>query len=149
MGTRSTITFIERVNAGDSIVAQVYQQYDGYLEGVGKSLAEWLMPKIMVNGIPDYEHDYANGIGDLAAQYVHDFKDRIGYLYLYSPDWDAEEWCDYNYKVIQNISSNGYTGNADDVLTIVVTNWNNEEPLFVGKPSELLEYIKKGGDDSV
>lgn len=146
MGTRSTITFIERVNAGDSIVAQVYQQYDGYLEGVGKSLVEWLMPKIMVNGIPDYEHDYANGIGDLAAQYVHDFKDRIGYLYLYSPEWDAEEWCDYNYKIIQNISNNGYTGNADDVLTIVVTNWNNEEPLFVGKPSELLEYIKGGGD---
>ena len=149
MGTRSTITFIERVNAGDSIVAQVYQQYDGYLEGVGKSLAEWLMPKIMVNGIPDYEHDYANGIGDLAAQFVHDFKNRIGYLYLYSPDWDAEEWCDYNYKVIQTINKNGYTGNADDVLTIVVTNWNNEEPFFVGKPSELLEYIKKGGDDSV
>jgi hypothetical protein len=149
MGTRSTITFIERVNAGDSIVAQVYQQYDGYLEGVGKSLAEWLMPKIMVNGIPDYEHDYANGIGDLAAQFVHDFKNRIGYLYLYSPDWDAEEWCDYNYKVIQTINKNSYTGNADDVLTIIVTNWNNEEPFFVGKPSELLEYIKKGGDDSV
>lgn len=149
MGTRSTITFIERVNAGDSIVAQVYQQYDGYLEGVGKSLAEWLMPKIIVNGIPDYEHDYANGIRDLAAQFVHDFKNRIGYLYLYSPDWDAEEWCDYNYKVIQTMSKNDYTGNADDVLTIVVTNWNNEEPFFVGKPSELLEYIKKGGDDNV
>ena len=132
MGTRSTITFIERVNAGDSIVAQVYQQYDGYLEGVGKTLAEWLMPKIM--------------IGDLAAQFVHDFKNGIGYLYLYSPDWDAEEWCDYNYKVIQTVN---HTGNADDVLTIVVTNWNNEEPFFVGKPSELLEYIKKGGDDSV
>lgn len=148
MGTRSTITFIERVNAGDSIVAQVYQQYDGYLEGVGKSLAEWLMSKIMVNGIPDYEHDYANGIGDLAAQFVRDFKKEIGYLYLYSPDWDAEEWCDYNYKVIQTVSD-GDTGNADDVLTIVVTNWNNEDPLFVGKPSELLEYIKKGDDDSV
>lgn len=148
MGTRSTITFIERVHAGDSIVAQVYQQYDGYLEGVGESLAEWLMPKIMVNGIPDYEHDYANGIGDLAAQFVHDFKDRIGYLYLYSLDWDAEEWCDYNYKVIQNVSSNGYNGNADDVLIIEVSSWE-EEPFFVGKPSELLEYIKKGGDDSV
>lgn len=146
MGTRSTITFIERVNAGDSIVAQVYQQYDGYLEGVGKSLAEWLMPKIMVNGIPDYEHDYANGITDLAAQYVHDFKNRIGYLYLYSPEWDAEEWCDYNYKVIQTMGD-GATGNADDVLTIVVTNWNNEEPLFVGKPSELLKFIEKHKED--
>lgn len=147
MGTRSTITFIERVNAGDSIAAQIYQQYDGYLEGVGKSLAEWLIPKIMVNGIPDYEHDYANGIGDLAAQFVHDFKDSIGYLYLYSPDWDAEAWCDYNYKVIQTIGKDE-TGNADDVLTIEVSNWG-EEPFFVGKPSELLEYIKKGGDDSV
>lgn len=88
----------------------------------------------------------ANGIGDLAAQYVHDFKDRIGNLYLYSPEWDAEEWCDYNYKVIQTISKNGYTGNADDVLTIEVNNWG-EEPFFVGKPSELLEYIKKGGDE--
>lgn len=146
MGTRSIITFIERVNAGDSIVAQVYQQYDGYLEGVGKSLAEWLMPKIMVNGIPDYEHDYANGIGDLAAQFVHDFKDRIGYLYLYSPDWGAEEWCDYNYKVIYQCNNNG---NADDVLTIVVTNWDNEESLFIGKPSELLKFIekRKEGDD--
>lgn len=145
MGTRSTITFIERVNAGDSIAAQIYQQYDGYLEGVGKSLAEWLIPKIMVNGIPDYEHDYANGIGDLAAQFVHDFKDSIGYLYLYSPDWDAEAWCDYNYKVIQTIGKDE-TGNADDVLTIEVSNWG-EEPFFVGKPSELLEYIKKVGDE--
>lgn len=145
MGTRSTITFIERVNAGDSIAAQIYQQYDGYLEGVGKSLAEWLIPKIMVNGIPDYEHDYANGIGDLAAQFVHDFKDNIGYLYLYSPDWDAEAWCDYNYKVIQTIGKDE-TGNADDVLTIEVSNWG-EEPFFVGKPSELLEYIKKVGDE--
>lgn len=147
MGTRSTITFIERVHAGDSIVAQVYQQYDGYLEGVGKSLAEWLMSKIMVNGIPDYEHDYANGIGDLAAQYVHDFKDGIGNLYLYSPDWDNEEFCDYNYKIIQ-IMGDGDTGNADDVLIIEVSNWE-EEPFFVGKPSELLEYIEKGGDNSV
>lgn len=147
MGTRSTITFIERVNAGDSIVAQVYQQYDGYLEGVGKSLAEWLMPKIIVNGIPDYEHDYANGIGDLAAQFVHDFKNRIGYLYLYSPDWGVEEWCDYNYKVIQTIGE-GNTGKADDVLIIEVSNWDNKEPFFVGNPSELLEYIKKHRDEN-
>lgn len=143
MGTRSTITFIERVNAGDSIVAQVYQQYDGYLGGVGKSLAEWLMPKIMVNGIPDYEHDYANGMPDLAAQFVHDFKGGIGNLYLYSPDYDAEEWCDYNYKVIYRCNNNG---NADDVLIIEVSSWK-EEPFFVGKPSELLEYIEKHRDE--
>ena len=87
MGTRSTISFIEKNKNGESIVAYVYQQFDGYLEGVGKSLAEWLLHKIMVNGIPDYKHDYANGMTDLAAQYVHDFKDGIGSLYLYAPTW--------------------------------------------------------------
>jgi len=146
MGTRSTISFIEKDKSGESTVAYIYQQYDDYLEGVGKWLAEWLMPKIMVNGIPDYEHDYANGITDLAAQYICDFKDGIGNLYLYSPNWGTAELCDYNYKVIHNFDING---NADDVLTIEISNWDNEEPFFVGKPSELLEYIKKGGDDSV
>lgn len=146
MGTRSTISFIEKEdNGNESIVAYVYQQWDGYLEGVGKSLCEWLLHKIMVNGIPDYKYDYANGMTDLAAQYVHDFKDGVGSLYLYSPNWDTKNWCDYNYKVTHQFNNNG---NADDVLTIEVSNWE-EEPFFVGKPSELLEYIKKGGDDSV
>lgn len=67
MGTRSTISFIEKDKNGESTVAYVYQQFDGYLEGVGRSLCEWLLHKIMVNGIPDYGHDYANGITDLAA----------------------------------------------------------------------------------
>lgn len=146
MGTRSTISFIEKNdNGNESKVAYVYQQFDGYLEGVGRSLCKWLLHKIMVNGIPDYKYDYANGITDLAAQYVHDFKDGVGSLYLYSPNWDTKNWCDYNYKVIHQFNNNG---NADDVLTIEVSNWE-EEPFFVGKPSELLEYIKKGGDDSV
>lgn len=126
-------------NGSHYTVAYVYQQFDGYLEGVGKSLCEWLLHKIMVNGIPDYEHDYANGMPDLAAQYVHEFKDGIGNLYLYAPNWSAEEACDYNYKVIHNFDING---NADDVLTIEVSSWG-EEPFFVGKPSELLKFIEE------
>ena len=51
MGTRSTISFIEKDKNGESTVACIYQQYDGYLEGVGKSLVEWLMPKIMVTNM--------------------------------------------------------------------------------------------------
>lgn len=145
MGTRSTISFIVKENGNESKVAYIYQQYDGYLEGVGKSLAGWLMSKIMVNGIPDYEHDYANGMQDLAAQYVHDFKDGIGNLYLYPSNWIVEEACDYNYKVIHEFNNNG---KANEVLTIEVTNWGNKKPFFVGKPIELLEYInKKGGDE--
>lgn len=143
MGTRSTISFIEKNKKGESTVAYVYQQWDGYLEGVGKSLCEWLLHKIMVNGIPDYGHDYANGITDLVAQYVHDFKDGIGNLYLYAPTRGVAEWCDYNYKITHQFNNNG---NADDVLTIEVSNWE-EEPFFVGKPSELLEYIEKHRDE--
>ena len=143
MGTRSTISFIEKNKNGESTVAYVYQQFDGYLEGVGKSLCEWLLHKIMVNGIPDYGHDYANGITDLAAQYVHDFKDGIGNLYLYAPTRGVAEWCDYNYKVTYQFNNNG---NADDVLTIEVSSWE-EKPFFVGKPSELLKFIEEHKDE--
>ena len=31
MGTRSTISFIEKDKNGESTVACIYQQYDGYL----------------------------------------------------------------------------------------------------------------------
>ena len=63
MGTRSTITFCEKID--DKIIpyVNIYQQYDGYLEGVGKELCEWLEDKIIVNGFsPGDRRDIANGV---------------------------------------------------------------------------------------
>ena len=60
MGTRSTITFIEKWNEEVTPITTVYQQYDGYLDGVGYTLAKWLSGKVIINGIPEYRKEYAN-----------------------------------------------------------------------------------------
>jgi hypothetical protein len=73
MGTRSTVKFYRNKHNEKEIVcvASIYQQYDGYLEGVGKELIEWLKTFTIVNGISlDEEIKIANGIDCLAAQYI-------------------------------------------------------------------------------
>ena len=135
MGTRSTIRFTSKYEYECDSLVTIYQQYDGYISGVGYELANWLLKKKMINGISmeDTMKDSANGIGCLAAQFIHDFKTKIGDLYITFPN--AKE--DYNYNVI--IDDNK-TGNLDDITTIVVTQFEEEEPIFIGTPSELLAF---------
>lgn len=97
MGTRSTVKFYSEYNQKNPILS-VYQQFDGYLEGVGLSLAEFLKGKTVINGIQSgqtMEDGFANGMGCLAAQYVANFKEKIGGFYLTNND-DSQE---YNYEV--------------------------------------------------
>ena len=145
MGTRSTISFGSYANDKytDPIVT-IYQQYDGYISGVGHELAEWLLKKKIINGIgvDQYTDEYANGVGCLAAQFIRDFKQKVGGLYIEEPK--VREVCDYNYEVYVNefikVPPDGIP--ADDCVIIIVRNWDDEttNPLFVGKPSELLEF---------
>lgn len=82
MGTRSTITFYS--NDKNTPIVNIYQQYDGYLGGVGKDLCKWLENKIIVNGFSFHDkRDIANGVGCLAAQYIKDNKKEVGNLYIY------------------------------------------------------------------
>ena len=96
MGTRSTVKFYSEFNE-DECIAAVYQQFDGYISGVGRSLAEFLKAKTMINGIGVNQDmpEFANGMGCLAAQFVREFKSRCGGTYMTSVD--ALE--DYNYEV--------------------------------------------------
>lgn len=137
MGTRSTIKFIEKWEDGNDELVNIYQQYDGYIDGVGKELARWLLSKTLVNGI-SFGMDMktcANGAGCLAAQYIKEFKNEIGGLYLVSLS-DIEE---YNYKVI--IDSTMINGNnpINNIITIIITDCAGKE-IFTGSPRELLEF---------
>ena len=67
MGTRSLVVFENEV--GEEICV-VYRQYDGYPEGRGKELVEFLHGKRRVNGFGNTDVDQANGIGDLVAQWI-------------------------------------------------------------------------------
>lgn len=139
MGTRSTIMFVQQWTGKNNEIYQkplvnIYQQYDGYINGVGYDLARWLLSKKICNGFnSETDKSYANGVGCLAAQFVRDFKNEIGGLYV-TPMEDTEN---YNYKVIVDESK---VGDLNYVSTITVTRFDDEEPIFVGTPSELLNF---------
>ena len=97
MGTRS-LTF---VYDGDKPIINMYRQYDGYLEGHGLELAEFLMSGEMVNGFSDDNAKQFNGMGCLAAQMIVHFKKSVGGFYIHAVT-DTECWQDYEYHVYEN-----------------------------------------------
>ena len=144
MSTRSTIRFR---NDGDSTVCCVYKHFDGYIEGLGHSLAEWLKGMTLINGISNKEqegHDYANGIGCLAAKWIADNKTETGDIYM----CDSDEYEEYNYDVIlkrQNMRVlSVYGTKADDCISIAVKDYKGDL-IFSGSPSELLEFEENDG----
>lgn len=128
MGTRSTVKFYSEFQQDEPILS-VYQQYDGYIEGVGYALANFLKDKKIVNGFCDgqtMDGGYANGMGCLAAQYVAENKKEIGGFYLTNKD-DSQEY-DYEVRFI------------DDKIIIKVDD-------FEGTPEELLCYKQTEEDE--
>lgn len=120
MGTRSTVKFYS-VFKSDEPVLSVYQQFDGYIGGVGHDLANFLKDKKIINGISNQQmsEGYANGMGCLAAQFVAINKTGIGGFYLTNGD-DSQEY-DYEVRLV------------DGKLIIKVDD-------FEGTPDELLNY---------
>jgi hypothetical protein len=119
MGTRSTVKFYDEHNQKTPILS-VYQQFDGYISGVGHDLAKFLKTKTIINGIrgETMEAGYANGMGCLAAQYVKDSKDRIGGFCLTTPD-DSQEY-DYEVRLVGGafeITVDKFKGTPDELLS--------------------------------
>jgi hypothetical protein len=82
MGTRC-LTVMQREDGTE--IAVLYRQMDGYPEGHGKDLHEFLDDMQICNGISSDQKTgkWANGAECLAAQIVAYFKDRIGQFYLH------------------------------------------------------------------
>ena len=96
MGTRSTIRILEDSPDGNGVlICTLYNQYDGYIDGVGADLADFIQTGTLTNGIPDNEHKYFNGLGCFIAQYIKEHKTRAGGLYIVRDDVYGE----YNYLV--------------------------------------------------
>ncbi len=125
MGTRSTIRFTDERNTP---YVTIYQQYDGYIDGVGHELAQFIAERQIVNGFSDRNALQANGIGCLIAQFIAKFKDGVGNLYVDPIDSFGEE--DYNYLVVVK---------DDNSVEITVDRWG-ENVIFKGTPQQLLEF---------
>ncbi len=98
MGTRA-LTFV--YDADRQPLLNLYRQYDGYIEGHGAELAEFLAGKTLVNGYGKESNDLANGMGCLAASLVAHFKETVGGFYIHSV---TETQCgqDYEYHVYED-----------------------------------------------
>lgn len=119
MGTRSTIKFLSEWGKNEPILT-IYQQYDGYISGVGRDLAKFLKKKTVINGISSQTmKNYANGMGCLAAQYLKSIKKEIGGVYCTWPEDEQE----FNYTV--RLEDGQIKISVDD---------------FDGTPEELLKY---------
>lgn len=143
--TSATIKFVRRCIENGHIteipLVNLFKSYDGYPEGTGKDLAEWLLNKTIIDGIGlDQGTDmYANGDGCLVAQYIANNKYGPGGLYVTDmEDSDAV----YNYKVIidetKDLPNEGTP--ANDLVTIEIS--DGDKFRFTGSPLELVEMIR-------
>jgi hypothetical protein len=99
MGTRSLTIINDEYN--DEICV-LYRQFDGYVEGHGKDLVNYLKDTVIVNGIScgNIRQDF-NGMNCLAASLVAHFKTDTGGFYLY-PAGTRDCGEEYIYTVYTN-----------------------------------------------
>jgi len=104
MGTRSLTILCK---SKDSEIAVMYRQADGYPEGHGIELANWLSKVRLTNGLSDMSKHYAgeevlcNGMGCLTAQLIRRFFEMPGGIYLYKRG-KADCWEEFVYSVYSN-----------------------------------------------
>jgi hypothetical protein len=135
MGTRSTIKFYK-----DGVfLCAIYQQYDGYLEGVGKELKHYIKSKPFVNGIGNNRNVF-NGAGCFVAQFISNFKVEAGYLYITTEDNEQE----FNYKVNLINSGEGWESKISMIdLKCVNKPYDDVEKELIEKFNEII-VLNKG-----
>lgn len=136
MRTRSLTVFVDE--EADKEIVVMYRQMDGYPEGHGKDLCEFLDGIHIVNGIPAHKKQerLANGMGCLSAQTVAHFKDEVGSFYLH-PAGTRDLWEDYIY----------YVSVKDDLPFVEIRDADDRTVLFKGNPKQVLEWIKSHGKE--
>jgi hypothetical protein len=115
----------------------MYRQYDGYPEGHGQELADFLKAGKVVNGLgADRTAKVFNGAGCLAAQMISHFKgDEAGGIYIY-PNNTKDAWQNYEYHVIVDF-------NTKQVTLICYESGKRKKKLFEGSPENFDAFVKK------
>ena len=141
MGTRSLTKVIEtwEDKSGKKQrrpITTMYRQFDGYLNGHGLELAEWLNQYTVVNGMRmDETRKIANGIDCLAAQMFAHFKTEAGNIYCMHPD-TKDVFEDYLYE-IEEVGK-------DILITVYEMGFEDGGTyLLQATPEELLTKIEK------
>lgn len=131
MGTRS----LTRIFDGDTVLVAMYRQYDGYLSGHGRDLANILGGKEMVNGFQSADQKAFNGPGCMAAAIIAGCKSGIGGTYIQAPDAEDEE---FTYEIRNTTVGEGF-GMTYNRPQIKVT--NRGDVVFEGTVEEFCEAV--------
>ena len=142
MATRSLIRFAKREDGvsfsehPERVEVQVYKHYDGYPEGHPVDLAKFLNEFKIVNGLGRDTYKRSNGLTCLAAQYIAEFKEQPGDLYVENPDskhgdldYITYVWGDYHKGIWMSIFRVGYE--------------KEDNCIFVGKPQKLINKYEE------
>ena len=127
MSTRSLTVF---KNEKEEICV-LYRQWDGYPQGHGKELAEFLSGITMVNGIGSERKKIANGMGCLVAQVIAHFKTEVGNFYV-EPAGTRNYGEEYTYIVT------GEEGFEPEIEIM-----EGRKRIFSGSANECVEFIKR------
>jgi len=149
MGTRSlTRVFSTHKNENKQVKIQLvnmYRQYDGYPEGHGTELADFLNSGKVVNGIGANETERVfNGAGCLAAQMIAHFKEGAGGIYI-EPITAKDCGQEYEYEIIVDYDTHEVTFKCIEVGYIDSKGKykTGKRTLFEGKPSEFDQFVEK------
>ena len=134
MGTRCLTTF----GHGEGEIVVLYRQFDGYPEGHGAELAQFLAGSTIVNGIGGQEGTIFNGMGCLAASVVARFKDGVGGFYLY-PAGTRSCGENYLYEVYGEVGQEPHIKCSKSYGTKGV--------LFDGTASQYLDWLNTPDDE--
>ena len=117
----------------ESVLMNMYRQHDGYLEGHGKELAEFLKD-MQIDGLKGNaeKKQIANDAGCLAAQIVAHFKKEPGEIYLFPID---DRDCCQAYEYTVRVDEDSHT------IQIEVYGVGQKKTIFKGTPVELLERL--------
>ena len=132
MGTRATINIARREEGvsfseiPEKVMVSIYNHYDGYPEGLGVTLANYLDGKNIVNGLGGNKDTVFNGLGCMAASVIAELKEEAGNVYIEDPE-RKHDWIDYEYYV---------WGDTDKDIWISI--FSDGDCIFVGKPQQLL-----------
>jgi len=136
MGTRATISIAKREEGvsfsekPDKVLVSIYHHYDGYPEGLGVTLANYLEDKKIVNGLGNKKDPVFNGLGCLAASLIAELKDEPGLVYI--DDLNSPHgWLDYEYVIWGDRYKDIWISIFDKSLV-------DNTCIFVGKPRALL-----------
>ena len=127
-------------------LVNMYRQYDGYPEGHGTELADFLKSGKVVNGIGSTNETERlfNGAGCLAAQMIAHFKDGAGGFYI-EPITAKNCGQEYEYEIIVDFDTIELTMKCIEVGYIDSKgNYKRgKRVLFEGKPADFEQFVEE------